>query len=206
MTRVHTSPVIVHLPEPVYQSEISVEEALLKRRSVRDYKEGPLQLNEISQLLWAAQGITSEKEGGRSAPSAGALYPLELYVVSGNINTLTAGVYHYRPPGHLLEQIAEGDKRKLLNAASLMQGAMNQSAAVIIITAVYKRTTRKYLERGKRYVYMEAGHTAQNIYLQSVSLKIGTVVTGAFMGSLVKRVLSLPDDEEPLYLMPVGKI
>lgn len=197
---------VITLPEPAYKSGTSIEEALLKRRSVRDYKREPVQLKEISQLLWAAQGITSKEDGGRTAPSAGALYPLELYVVSGNINTLTPGVYHYQPSGHTLEQIAEGDKRKLLTAVALMQGAVNKSAAVIVISAKYKRTTGKYLERGKKYVHMEAGHAAQNIYLQAVSLKIGAVVTGAFMDSLVKQVLHLPKNKEPLYLMPVGKI
>jgi len=196
---------VIKLPDPVYKSGTSIEEALLKRRSVREYKKEPLELKEISQLLWAAQGITS-KEDGRTAPSAGALYPLELYVISGNINSLTPGVYHYRPSGHSLEQIAEGDKRKLLSAAAMMQGAVNKSAAVIVIAAEYKRTTGKYLERGKRYVHMEAGHAAQNIYLQAVSLKIGTVVIGAFSDSLVKQILHLPKSEEPLYLMPVGKI
>jgi len=197
---------VIKLPDPVYKSGTSVEEALLKRRSVREYKKEPLELKEISQLLWAAQGITSEGDGGRTAPSAGALYPLELYVVSGNINSLTPGVYHYLPSGHTLQQIAEGDKRKLLTAAALMQGAVNKSAAVIVIAAEYKRTTGKYLERGKKYVHIEAGHAAQNIYLQSVSLKIGTVVIGAFTDSLVKLILHLPKSEEPLYLMPVGKI
>jgi SagB-type dehydrogenase family enzyme len=202
----NTLQMIISLPEPAYKSGTSVEEALLKRRSVRDYKKEPLQLKEISQLLWAAQGITSAEEGGRTAPSAGALYPLELYVVIGNINTLTPGVYHYRPPDHSLERIADGDKRKLLSAAALMQGAVNKNACVIVIAADYKRTTGKYFERGKRYVHMEAGHAAQNIYLQAVSLNIGTVVIGAFTDSLVKQIIHLPKNEEPLYLMPVGKI
>src|SRR5665647_2013589 len=137
---------VIKPPDSVYKSGTSIEEALLKRRSVREYKKEPLELKEISQLLWAAQGITSEGDGGRTAPSAGALYPLELYVVSGNINLLTPGVYHYQPSGNTLQQIAEGDKRKLLTAAALMQGAVNKSAAVIVIAAEYKRTTGKYLE------------------------------------------------------------
>jgi len=201
----HTPYLIIHLPQPVYKSETSVEEALLKRRSVRDFKRESLQINEISQLLWAAQGITSKDDCGRTAPSAGALYPLELYVVSGNINTLTPGVYHYRPSDHALEQIAEGDKRKLLAAAALMQRAVNDGAAIIVITAAYRRTTDKYLKRGKKYVHMEAGHAAQNIYLQAVSMKLGTVVTGAFADILVKQIIHLPKNEDPLYLMPVGK-
>src|SRR5574342_675430 len=112
---------IITLPEPAHKSGTSIEEALLKRRSVRDYGKDPLELKEISQLLWAAQGITSE-EGGRTAPSAGALYPLELYVVSGEIKTVPQGVYHYLPVDHTMEQVTVGDKRKLLSAAALMQG------------------------------------------------------------------------------------
>ncbi|MGE5107423.1 MAG: SagB/ThcOx family dehydrogenase [Sphingobacteriales bacterium] len=193
------------LPAPVFKSEISVEEALLKRRSIREYKKEPLELKEISQLLWAAQGITSPY-GGRTAPSAGALYPLELYLVSGNNNGISPGVYHYKPSGHILVRIAIGDKRKLLTSAALMQGAIKKSAAVIVITADYERTTGKYFERGKKYVHMEAGHVAQNIYLQAVSLKIGTVTMGAFTDSLVKEILHLPKNEFPLYLMPIGKI
>ena len=202
----HISQPIVRLPEPLFKGEISVEEALLKRRSVRDFKNEPLGLNEISQLLWAAQGITSKEDGGRTAPSAGALYPLELYVVNGNITTLPAGVYHYQPSAHALEEIAKGDKRKLLTGAALMQEAINKSAAIIVIAAEYKRTTGKYFKRGKKYVHMEAGHAAQNIYLQAVSLMIGTVVTGAFIDALVKQIVHLPRNAEPLYLMPIGKI
>jgi SagB-type dehydrogenase family enzyme len=196
---------VIQLPPPVLKSETSVEEALMKRRSIRRYKKDTLELKDISQLLWAAQGITSD-DGGRTAPSAGALYPLEIYVVCGNINTLSPGVYHYLPLHNTLELIAEGDKQPLLTAAASMQGSVNRSAAVIVITAVYERTTGKYKERGKRYVHMEAGHAAQNICLQAISLKMGTVTVGSFSDSLVKQVLHLPKNEEPLYLMPVGKI
>lgn len=196
----------INLPEPSYKSGISIEEALWKRRSARDYKKLPLQLKEISQLLWSAQGITDKNEGGRTAPSAGALYPLELYLVSGDVESLAAGVYHYQPDNHSLTLITEGDKRRLLMASALMQGAIQKCSAVLVFTGIYSRTTGKYFERGKRYVHMEAGHAAQNVYLQSVSLKIGTVVMGAFVDSLVKKTLHLPKEEEPLYLMPVGKI
>lgn len=195
----------IKLPDPVYKGSVSIEEVLQQRRSVRAYKNEPLGLKDISQLLWAAQGITAPEDGGRTAPSAGALYPLELYLVTGNVDSLSPGVYHYQPVGHILQQIAEGDKRGALTAASHMQGAINRSAAVIVIAAEYRRTTRKYSERGIRYVHMEAGHAAQNICLQAVSLKIGTVTMGAFKDSLVKQILNLPLNEEPLYLLPVGK-
>ena len=198
--------IIVQLPQPEYKSQTSVEEALLKRRSVRNYSKEPLELKKISQLLWAAQGITDKKEGGRTAPSAGALYPLEVYVITGNVESLIAGVYLYQPDDHTLKLITEGDKRKLLTASALMQDAVQRSPAVLVFTAIYSRTTGKYLDRGRRYVHMEAGHAAQNVYLQAVSLKLGVVVIGAFSDSLVKSILHLPKEEEPLYLMPVGKI
>lgn len=193
----------IKLPEPVYSSAVSVEEALHKRRSVREYNNQPVSLKNIAQLLWAAQGITTE-EGGRTAPSAGALYPLEIYLVSGNVTGLAPGVYHYLPADHSLDLIEEGDKRKLLYAGASLQGAVKNAAAVFVITAVYERTIVKYFERGKKYVHMEAGHASQNIYLQAVSLKLGTVAMGAFTDSLVKKILLLPKKEEPLYLMPVG--
>jgi SagB-type dehydrogenase family enzyme len=196
---------VINLPPPVYRSNTSIEEALLKRRSVRAYKNEPMDIKDIAQLLWAAQGITSA-EGHRTTPSAGALYPLEIYLVSGDINNLPAGVYHYTPLDHSLTLIEAGDKRKLLAASALMQGSINRSAGVIVISGVYARTTIKYFERGKKYVHMEAGHCSQNIYLQAVSLNIGTVVMGAFTDTLVKKVLKLPREAEPLYLMPIGKI
>ena len=196
---------IIKLPQPVYNSATSLEEALLKRRSVREFKKEPVELKEISQLLWAAQGITSE-EGGRTAPSAGALYPLEIYIVCGNVKDIVPGVYHYLPAEHTIELIEEGDKRKLLYAAALLQGAISRAAAIIVIAADYDRTTVKYFERGKKYVHIEAGHVSQNIYLQAASLKLGTVAMGAFTDSLVRRVIHLPKNEDPLYLMPVGKI
>lgn len=194
----------IKLPKPRLKSETSIEEALYQRRSVREYRKEPLALATVGQLLWAAQGVTSN-EGGRTAPSAGALYPLEVYLVSGAIEGIPAGVYHYQPAGHRLERVATGDKRKLLGAAAGRQSAGSHAAAVLVITAVYERTRVKYGDRAARYVAMEAGHAAQNVYLQAVALNTATVVIGAFSDGLVKRVLSLPENEEPLYLMPLGK-
>lgn len=195
----------IKLPDPVYKGNISVEEALLERRSVRGYKNESLDLKEIAQLLWAAQGITSPLSGGRTAPSAGALYPLQLYLVSSKINELTQGVFHYDPTGHKLILHEEADILNGLTAASSGQGAINRSAAIIVIAANYNRTIKKYSTRGIRFVQMEAGHAAQNICLQATALNIGTVTIGAFKDSLVKQLLKLPQDEEPLYLMPIGK-
>ncbi|MHC1635207.1 MAG: SagB/ThcOx family dehydrogenase [Candidatus Methanospirareceae archaeon] len=194
----------IKLPEPRYDSETSIEEALLKRRSIRAYKEEPLTLAELSQLLWAAQGITDER-GFRTAPSAGALYPLEVYVVVGEVENLPKGVYKYKPHEHELIMVAEGDRRVELCDAALSQSPVKDAPVVIVFGAVYERTTRKYGERGIRYVHMEVGHAAQNVYLQAVSLGLGTVVIGAFYDEEVKHVVNMTEEEQPLYIMPVGR-
>lgn len=192
------------LPKPQTQGKMSVEEALQQRRSVREYKDQPLTVEEIAQLLWAAGGF-SRPGGYRTAPSAGALYPLEYAVVAGNVTGLPAAVYKYRPALHDLVKIKDGDLRRPLWAAALEQPAVRHAPAVIVISAVYRRTTGKYGERGIRYVHMEVGHASQNLALQAVALDLGTVVIGAFEDDRVHRLLGLPDDEKPLYLMPVGK-
>jgi SagB-type dehydrogenase family enzyme len=195
----------IKLPEPKYNSNVSIEKALFERRSVREYKDRPLTLAEISQLLWASEGITDLRRGFRTAPSAGALYPLEVYVVAGNVDNLPDGIYKYKPHGHELVKVVKGDKRAEMCAAALGQPCVKNNAAVIVFSAVYERTTRKYGERGIRYVHMEVGHAAQNIYLQSVSLNLGTLVVGAFDDRAVKRVINMQDEEQPLCIMPVGK-
>jgi SagB-type dehydrogenase family enzyme len=204
LATVETQNAVLTLPTPLYDSETSVEEALLERRSVRSYTDEPLTLAEVSQLLWAAQGITSSS-GGRTAPSAGALYPLEIYLLAGEISDLPAGIYHYTPGKHALALIIEGDQRQALYEAALSQNAVKDAAALIVITAVYERTTVKYGERGKQYVHMEVGSVAQNIYLQAVSLDLGTVFIGAFHDDQVKRILHLSKAEIPLGIMPVGR-
>jgi len=192
------------LPEPRYDSDVSVEEALLKRRSIRNYTDEALTLQEVSQLLWAAQGIT-DPSGKRTAPSAGALYPLEVYVVVGNVEDVARGVYKYRPQQHELVRVLDGDLRETLSQAALDQSSVKQGAIDIVITAIYERTTKKYSDRGIRYVHLEAGHAAQNVYLQAVAMNLGMVVIGAFYDDQVKEVLNLPENEEPLYIMPVGR-
>lgn len=192
------------LPEPKYDSGVSLEQTLLKRRSVRDYADESLSLEQVSQLLWAAQGITDQM-GHRTAPSAGALYPLEMYVVAGDVRGLSSGVYHYEPDGHQLTKTIEGDRRADLAAAALSQSSVRDGAIDIIFTAIYERTTRKYGERGIRYVHMEAGHAAQNVCLQAVALNLGTVTVGAFDDDRVREILKLPPQEQPLYILPVGR-
>ncbi|WP_337866714.1 SagB/ThcOx family dehydrogenase [Ignavibacterium sp.] len=194
------------LPKPKYESNTPIEKALLERRSVREYKDEPLTLSELSQLLWAAQGITEPGKGFRTAPSAGALYPLEVYLVVGNVKGLASGVYKYRPLEHEIAKVRDGDVRNELTAAALGQSWVGEGSIVIVFSAVYERTTRKYGDRGIKYVHMEVGHTAQNVWLQAVSLNLGTVVIGAFKDNEVSSILNIPDKEKPLCIMPVGKI
>ncbi len=185
------------LPEPRLQGELSLEETLARRRSVRSFTEEELTLEEISQLLWAAQGLTAAW-GGRTAPSAGALYPLEVYVATAS------GLYHYVPQGHKVIVVSQADLRLKLWEVSLKQDAIREAAAVFVIAAVYERTAKKYGGRAERYVKLEAGHACQNILLQAVALHLGAVPIGAFYDDQVQAVLSLPPDHEPLYLIPVG--
>jgi len=194
----------VSLPEPRSDGAISLEKALHQRKSKRSFSAEPLTLNEVSQLLWAAQGVNRPNEK-RTAPSAGALYPLELYLVAGNVEGLEQGVYKYQSRRNALQLIAKGDFRADLATAALRQDCVKAGAAVLVIAAVYERTTRKYGERGLRYVHMEVGHVAQNIYLQSASANLSTVFVGAFRDDKVKKLLNLPFSEQPLGLMPVGR-
>jgi len=195
----------IKLLSPKHSGKISVEEAISKRRSIREFKNEALTLSEISQILWSAYGITN-RMGFRTIPSAGALCPLEIYLVAGNTNNLPAGIYKYQPETNTLITIQLGDKRIELCKASLEQECVKDAAIVIIISAVYERTTGRYGQRGIRYVFMEVGHAAQNIYLQSTALNLGTVSIGAFHDDKVKKILNLPEKEEPLLLMPIGKI
>lgn len=195
----------VALPQPRYEGTMSVEEALLRRRSVRDFVSATVTLDDLGQLLWAAQGLT-ERAGSRTAPSAGALYPLELYVTAGMVQACPPGLYRYQPQEQALELVAGGDVRPALSRVAFEQAFVAEAAAVLVICAVYERMTAKYGQRGVRYVHLEAGHAAQNVYLQAVSLRLGTVAVGAFSDESVKQVLGLPAHEEPLYLMPVGRL
>jgi len=192
----------VKLPAVRLVGQKSVEETLAARRSVRVYEETSLTLEEVAQLLWAAQGITSEW-GGRTAPSAGATYPLEIYVVVGGVEELEAGVYRYLPDEHSVRRVNEGDLRDKLSSAALGQEWVRTAPVSLVIAASYERTTRQYGERGKRYVHMEVGHVGQNVYLQATSLDLDTVMVGAFDDAEVKELLGI--EEEPLAIMPVGR-
>jgi SagB-type dehydrogenase family enzyme len=182
----------------------SLEELLRQRRSVRDYADVPLTKDEVMELLWAGQGITSPV-GFRTAPSAGALYPLELYLVAGNVDNLAPGIYKYKPVENDLTLVKEGDVRAGLATASLGQRSVADGAVDIVIAAVYERTTVKYGVRGERYVHMEAGHVAQNICLQATALNLGLVTIGAFDDAAVAKIVGISPDEAPLYVIPVGR-
>ncbi len=195
----------VILPEVKRSGGISVEEALASRRSIREYSDAPVALAQISQLLWAAQGITEPDSGKRTAPSAGALYPLEIYLAARNVEGLPQGVYKYDPNDHALNTIKQGDVLPALSVAALGQQAVEEGAAALVFAAVYDRTTQKYGERGIRYVHMEVGAAAENVYLQAESLGLGTVIIGAFDDDEVQNIIGMEEDEEPLAIMPVGK-
>jgi SagB-type dehydrogenase family enzyme len=185
------------LPEPRRVGEISLEEALERRRSVREFADTPLTEAEIGQLLWAAQGVTDDA-GHRTAPSAGALYPLELYVGT------SSGLFHYDPAGHGLTLHARGDRRPGMQAAGLYQGAIGDAPAIFVIAAVFERTAAKYGARADRYVHMEAGHAGQNMLLEAIALGLAAVPMGAFDDALLSEALALPKGQRPLYLIPVG--
>ena len=187
----------LRLPEPRLDGEVSLEEALARRRSVRSFADTPLTPAQIGQLAWAAQGITDPR-GYRASPSAGALYPLELYVATAD------GLFRYLPAGHRLALHLEGDRRPAIQAAALNQEPLGEAPAVFVITAVSERTAVKYGERTPRYVHMEAGHAAQNLLLEAVALGLGGVPMGAFHDGRMSETLSLPENEIPLYLIPVG--
>jgi SagB-type dehydrogenase family enzyme len=189
---------LIILPEPKKQGGISVEECIARRRSIRNFRKEDLSIEQISQILWSAQGITDQKMKFRAAPSAGALYPMELYLLC------SSGVFHYLPESHKLERISNNDLRQELSDACWGQNFIADAGISIVICAVYGRTTWRYGQRGIRYVDMEAGHIAQNIHLQAVSLGLGSVPVGAFSDEKVKNLLNLPRDHQPIYIIPVG--
>jgi len=189
---------ITPLPPPALSGPVSLEEALALRRSVRTFDDAPLAIEELAQLLWAAQGITRQ-QGYRTAPSAGALYPLELYLVTAG------GTFHYEPQAHHLLVLDRDDRRPDLYEAALRQEPVRQAPAVFVLTAVYERTLQKYgPERSPRYVHLEAGHAAQNLLLQAAALGLGAVPIGAFHDEQVQQALNLPAAHQPLYLIPAG--
>lgn len=204
---------IYQLPSPRFDSNVSIEQTLLMRRSRRYYRDQALTSKEISQILWAAYGISQPRNepyfhstgGLKTAPSAGALYPLEIYLLSGKISDLPSGLYKYLPNGHLLKKVHNSDLRSGLAQAAFDQLMLQEAPVNLVYTAVFERNTKRYGQRGKnRYVPMDIGHSAENVYLQVEALGLGTCAIGAFDDDKVTQLLNLPPNEEPMYLMPVG--
>ena len=197
---------ITELPAPDLKGTVSVEEAIFKRRSIREFKDDPLTLKEVSQLLWAAGGKTIDGITGatRSYPSAGGIYPLEIYLVAGDVKGLAAGIYYYRWRDHSIKLVKKGDVRRELTSAALGQGMVKDAPVSIVWTAIVSRTTRRYGKRGEvRYVPMDMGGAGQNVHLQAEALGLGTVIIGAFRDEKVQEILGV--QETPLYIMPVGR-
>lgn len=198
-------PARMDLPEPRRTGAAALEATLSLRRSKREFARGPIALSALAQLLWAAQGVT-HADGRRTAPSAGATYPLEVYAVIGEVEGLPPGVYRYEPHGHGLVAVASGDRRQALAAAALAQDWVAQAAVILAIVASFERTTRRYRRRGERYVHMEVGHVGQSVCLQGVALGLGTTVVGAFDDPAVKAVIATDEPGDPLCLLPIGRI
>lgn len=208
---------MISLPAPKTDSHFSVERSLNTRRSVRSLKDEQLSLSVLAQLAWAAQGVTQKSDappgwswgvwqgGRRTAPSAGAMYPLELYIVAGNIGGLEPGIYKYKPQNHQLALVKSGDHRSKLARAASGQEWMTNAPCIFVAGAVYSRTEAKYGQRASRYVHIEVGHAVENICLQAVALELGTTMVGAFRDADVKEVLGMPKEEDPLAIVPVGK-
>lgn len=194
----------IALPRPALDRPLTVAAAIRSRRSIRDFIPGSVTLEEISQILWAAQGITAPA-GYRAAPSAGALYPLEVQLIAGNVQSLPAGIYRYHPREHALGVGPAGDRRVAIARAALSQRWIADAAAILVIAAVEERTTVKYGRRGIRYVHIETGHAAQNVYLQAGALGLGATIVGAFDDDDMKIVAELGRDENPLCLLPIGR-
>ena len=201
----------IFLPMPQLTGKYSLEEVLQKRRSIRSFKSDTLSLQIASQMLWSAYGVTQQREkpatmrgGFKTAPSAGARYPLEIYLIAGSVSNLEQGVYRYITEKHALVKIFQGDIRKAACAAARDQQMVAEAPFTIVYTADFERTTTRYGDRGKNYVYVDLGHSAQNVYLQAEALDLSSCAIGAFTDSEIKKILNIPENETVIYMMPVG--
>lgn len=203
----NSQPVQIYLKPPSQKGGVSLEEAIACRKSIRDFSSEPISQLQLSQILWSAQGITDSQGRRRAVPSAGATYPLEIFVVCGrnSVEGMDEGVYHYNIGNHSLTLHHKGEVRLELARAALDQEYIYEAPVDIVICAVYERTTRDYGNRGERYVHIEVGHAGQNIYLQATALGLATVAIGAFHDEQVREVLRLDKQYRPLYIMPIGK-
>lgn len=212
LTKVEGAQLTYILPSPKTDGTISVERALAKRRSQRKFVDKAISAEDLSQVLWAAYGITQPmpdwpalRGGLRAAPSAGALYPFEIYVLVTKVNGIEAGVYKYISEEHKLVRTINKDLRSEFAAAALGQAHIKEAPVNILYSAIYSRMTGKYGNRGRdRYVCIDLGHSAQNIYMQAEALNLGTCAIGAFSDDKIAEILQLPEEEVPLYIMPLG--
>lgn len=195
----------IKLPQPETKGTTSLEEAISERRSVRNFKREEVTAEELARLLWSAQGITGTKSMKRAAPSAGALYPLEVYAVVRDSSDISPAVYHYLPEEHELEAVAEGDLSEELAEAALKQMFIAEAPLSLVITGDYEVTASKYGDMAEQYVHLEAGHAAQNVLLQAESLGLGAVPVGAFNEDGIKERLNLPERQTPFYIIPIGR-
>jgi SagB-type dehydrogenase family enzyme len=198
----------IALPSPSYKGTVSVEEALKARRTHRSFQSRPLTLKQFSQILWGAYGVSAQKYGSflKTAPSAGALYPLDIYGVvgEGGVETLTPGIYHFRPENHAVELVKEGDLRAQVARHALQQMWMAKAPLMLIITGEYNRSSIKYGPRGVTYTHIEAGHVGQNIFLQTEAIGLKAGIVGAFDNRGVVTTMGVPPSHDPLLIMPVG--
>ncbi len=195
---------MIKLPEPVFDGEISFEKAAYERRSVRNFSDKPLNLFQLSQILWAAQGISDTLKNFRTVPSAGATYPLDLYVFSGTVEGLEPGIYKYLPEENALLAIIRDDRRDELSFSCHNQRFIQAAPVVLLVTGVVERTESRYGTRAQRYVFMEAGHLGQNVSLQAVTLGLSSVMVGAFDDQKVAEIMDLDISQTPLYVIPLG--
>ena len=196
----------IKLPPPNPKGKTSIEEAISKRRSVRRFSSQALSLTQLSQILWSAQGTTGI-DGKRATPSAGATYPLEVFIIIGEqtVENMQAGIYHYEADKHSLSPHVKGDLRRKLAEAALEQGFIATCPVDIVVCALFSRTAFRYGRRGEKYVHMETGHVGQNVSLQAIALGLSTVMVGAFDDDGVRKVLQVEEQVKPLYIIPVGR-
>ncbi len=202
---------LINLPKPKLTGTVSVETALFLRRSIREYEKDSITLQDVSQMLWAAYGVTDSTTyygiNLRTAPSAGACFPLEIYLAAGKVKGLKSGFYKYNPITNTLKLLIDGDIRPQLSKAAYKQSFIKEAPASIVWTAIFEKTTKKYKSRGReRYVCMDLGHSGENVYLQAESLNFGTCAVAAFDDNEIIKLFDLPKEEEPLYIMPFGKL
>jgi SagB-type dehydrogenase family enzyme len=194
----------VPLPKPDLAGKVTLDQAIAQRRSSREYAAGALTLAEISQLMWCAQGITSP-EGKRAVPSARAVYPLQVWLLAGDVTGLPAGLYRYQPKEHALALVRDGDPRPALIAATPGQASLQHAAAVIAVVGDSLLAAGKFGAHATRWLGMEAGFVVQDVYLEATALGLGTVMVGGWQDAAVRGALTLPAAWQPLALMPVGR-